>query len=597
MSDVDLLRNRLFQEIAAREQTQTLLEKKTLELSQANQFLKSRESRYRVLSENCLIGIWQIDMDELIEYVNPTMCALLGIGDPSEVMGRPYDTFISTESLKDTKSQRKRWFFGGSSTCELEMISKTSRRQPAVSVSSAPLLSEKGKIEGLVMTVLDVTEKKEAVETIRKLALNDALTGLPNRNLFHQYLSNTLKMGRRLNQPVLLMSLDLDKFKTVNDTYGHAIGDALLMEVAVRIKNDIRETDIVARLGGDEFGIILPNMKNTEILGQIVSRIIEDISKPFLVARDEIFIGASIGITVFPDDGEELSILLRNADMAMYKAKEEGRNTYRCFAPEMTTRAIQRTKLDQDLRRAIGKSEFVIHYQPIIDIETSRIKGAEALVRWDHPKRGMVLPSDFIPLAEETGLIKQVGLWVLEMACAQAKEWEKTSLSKMDVSVNMSSQQLRLGLSLKHIEKVLSDTGLSPEKLTLEITETLFLDDTEQVIQWLYGVRKMGVQLSVDDFGTGYSSLSYLKRLPINTVKIDRSFIKDLQHDSEEPSLIKAIISMADSLDLKVVAEGVESLDQSRCLARLGCRYMQGYYYGKPMSAGKFPLDPGINKP
>ncbi|MCH9052797.1 MAG: EAL domain-containing protein [Proteobacteria bacterium] len=441
---------------------------------------------------------------------------------------------------------------------------------------------------GTAITFIDITKQKQVEEQIRRQANYDSLTGLPNRMLFLDRLKQAIVSVRRNNGLLALLFIDLDRFKVVNDTLGHVVGDRLLQEAAERLQASVREVDTVARLGGDEFTIILQDIAKAEDAAMVANKVIDNLGKPFLLDGHEAFIGASIGITIFPADGDNATTLLRNADVAMYRAKDAGRNEHQFFTKAMDAQALNRMSLENDLRYALERKQLFVHYQPIVEFQSERVINAEALLRWRHPTRGLVAPDEFIPLAEETGLIKSLGEWVLRTACAQAQAWRDMDLPVFGVSVNLSSGQLKRGFSRDTVATVLEETGLSPELLTFEITESLIMEDAEEAIAYLHAIREMGVGLSIDDFGTGYSSLSYLKRLPVDSVKIDRSFIHDVTVDPEDASLADAIIALAHNLGLKVIAEGVETKEQLDFLISRGCDLYQGYYFAKPMTAKKF---------
>ncbi len=438
---------------------------------------------------------------------------------------------------------------------------------------------------GTALTFVDITKQKQVEEQIRRQANYDSLTELPNRMLFRDRLTRAIVSARRENGLVALLFIDLDRFKVVNDTLGHIVGDRLLRKAAERLQASVREVDTVARLGGDEFTIILQDIARTEDAAIVANKVIDSLGKPFLLDGHEAFIGASIGITVFPSDGDNAATLLRNADVAMYRAKDAGRNEYRFFTKAMDAQALNRMSLENDLRYAVERQQFFVHYQPIVELRSGRVINVEALLRWRHPKRGLVAPDEFIPLAEETGLIKPLGEWVLRTACAQAQAWRDMDLPVFGVSVNLSSGQLKRGFSRETVAAILEETGLSPDLLTFEITESLIMEDTEEAITYLHAIKEMGVGLSIDDFGTGYSSLNYLKRFPVDSVKIDRSFVRDVTVDPEDASLADAIIALAHNLGLKVIAEGVETKEQLDFLQSRGCDLYQGYYLGRPMTA------------
>ena len=434
----------------------------------------------------------------------------------------------------------------------------------------------------------DITQRKQSEEKIRRQANYDALTGLPNRALFLDRLRAAIASARREDGKIALLFIDLDRFKVVNDTLGHTIGDKLLGQAAARLTACVREVDTVARLGGDEFTMILEDVARGEDAAIVAEKIIQSLSEPFWLDGNEVFIGGSVGITLFPSDAGDAPTMLRNADMAMYRSKQAGRSVYRFFTQEMDAQVLARMDLERDLRRALGRQEFVVYFQPIVDLGTGVVTSAEALLRWCHPERGMVSPGEFIPLAEETGLIGPLGEWVLRQACAQAKAWQDAGLTSVGVSVNLSSRQLKRGLSGDTIAQVFRETGLEPRFLTFEITETLIMEDTDDAVAWLNSIKEMGIRLSVDDFGTGYSSLSYLKRFPVDVVKIDRAFVRDVTVDPDDVSLIEAILAMTHSLKLKVVAEGVEEQDQLDLLRSRGCDMVQGFFFSKPLPFEEF---------
>ena len=441
----------------------------------------------------------------------------------------------------------------------------------------------------LIATLRDITERKEAEALIVKQANYDSLTKLPNRTLFMDRLSLALTRASRNGGQIGLLFIDLDNFKKVNDTLGHSAGDQLLQEAAERLTACVRETDTVARLGGDEFTIILPDLQKAHDVEQVVRQILDRLSKPYLIDGTEVFASGSVGITLFPDDGKDAETLLKNSDTAMYRAKYDGRNTFRFFTAKMNAEALESVKLENQLRHAVDRGEFVLHYQPIIDLESGRVAGAEALLRWNHPVDGIVSPIKFIPLAEETGLIVPIGDWVFKAACEQIREWHDIGLNSLHVSVNLSPRQCREITFGETFEDTLRTTGADPNAVTLEITENLLMEsDNDDAVTMLHKLRDQGVHLSLDDFGTGYSSLSYLKRFPFDVLKIDRSFVKDVATDSEDKALIEAMIAMAHGLNIKVVGEGAETREQVDFLRSRNCDAVQGYYFSKPIPADQF---------
>ena len=432
-----------------------------------------------------------------------------------------------------------------------------------------------------------VIVRKRSEEQLKYLAHHDVLTGLPNRALLHDRLRQAMYEAARHHRIVGVAFLDLDRFKTINDSLGHEIGDQLLRAVAQRLSDCLRPGDTVARLSGDEFAVVLAGMAHADDAARVVQKILGAFTLPFPVAAQELFVTASVGLTLYPLDDSGAEGLLRNADIAMYRAKEAGRNNYQFYAPEMTAKSRERLSLENALRYALERGEFEIHYQPVVDIGARAVEGVEALVRWRHPERGMVSPADFIPLAEETGLIVPLGEWVLEQACRQVRAWRAQGLPRLTLAVNVSARQFRQkGLS-EAIAAVLARTGFDAADLELELTESL-LADTE-ILATLNALAAQGIQLSIDDFGTGYSALSYLKRFPIDTLKIDRSFVRDAASDPDTAALTSAMIAMAHALEIRVIAEGVETEEQLRFLAEHGCDAVQGYYFSAPVPPAQLP--------
>jgi diguanylate cyclase (GGDEF)-like protein/PAS domain S-box-containing protein len=438
------------------------------------------------------------------------------------------------------------------------------------------------RIDGIAT---DITERKSHAERIVYQANHDALTGLPNRNLLNDRIEQALALARRSGQHVAVLFMDLDGFKFINDSYGHPFGDALLCTVAARLQVVVRESDTVARLGGDEFLILLPSLDRAEDARQVASKVLDAFKVQISQGGRDLHLSASIGISVFPDDGDDGALLLQHADVAMYQAKAKGRNRFQCYASEMGTQAQERVELEAALRLALECRQLELHYQPQVDRESGRIVGVEALLRWTHPTLGRVSPARFIPLAEETGLIIPIGEWVLRTACAQAQLWHAAGYSGLSVAVNMSARQFQQQDVPALVRSVLSTTGLPARFLELELTESVLMHDTDQVVLTMQEIRQIGVRLALDDFGTGYSSLSYLKRFPIDVLKIDQSFTFDVTLDASTASITRAIIAMAHSLQMTTVAEGVENQTQFDFLGKLGCDVMQGYHIARPMPA------------
>ena len=432
-------------------------------------------------------------------------------------------------------------------------------------------------------------EQREAKARIEYLATHDGLTGLPNRLMFSQLLNISIKTTLRHGRQSAVLFIDLDRFKIINDTLGHADGDTLLMEMAQRLKGCLRASDVVARLGGDEFVVLLNEIDEPHHAAEVAQKLLSVIVKPVLLRGQECRVTASIGIAICPIDGEDEQQLTKNADLAMYLAKEEGKNGFRFFSRQLKTQSVERLAMETSLRNAIDRQEFSLHYQPKRDLETGAITGVEALLRWRHPDLGLLPPAQFIPLAEETGLIVQIGRWVMKTACAQGVTWQAEGLPPLSIAVNLSPRQfLHEGL-LDDLDDVLNETGLDPALLEIEITESMVMQNVDRAIDLLTMIKARGVRLAIDDFGTGYSSMSLIKRFPIDTLKIDRSFVRELPRDTEDKAIAEAIIGIGKALGLTIIAEGVETPEQERFLKDRACDQMQGYLLSKPVPADDIP--------
>lgn len=442
---------------------------------------------------------------------------------------------------------------------------------------------------GIGMIACLLEDEREASELAAveagHLAYHDAMTGLPNRPLFMDRLIVALAQANRANQKLAVFFLDLDRFKDINDSLGHSTGDALLKGVAERIRRCVREGDTVARFGGDEFTLLIPKIENIEDVAKIAQKIIDNLKIPFLIAEREMFVTTSIGIGIFPGDGHDPETLVRNADTAMYRAKDQGRDNYQLYAPAMNARALERLALENMLRKALSHHELRVYYQPLVDLASKRIVGLEALVRWQHPDLGFLLPAHFISTAELSGLIIPIGQWVLLTACKQLRQWQKRVDSDLTVSVNLSARQFQQPNLVSSVAEVLDESGIDPRSLELEITESNAMQNAEVTIHTLRELKALGVRISMDDFGTGYSSLNYLKRFPIDTLKLDQSFVREVNTDRRDAAIVSAVISMAHSLDLTVVAEGVETEEQLGFLRQERCDRIQGFLFSAPMSA------------
>jgi diguanylate cyclase (GGDEF)-like protein/PAS domain S-box-containing protein len=442
----------------------------------------------------------------------------------------------------------------------------------------------------VVSMAQDVSENKAAQKQVEFLAYHDTLTGLPNRLLVQDHLEQAILAAEREKSKVALLFIDLDKFKTINDSLGHVIGDSLLKEVAIRLRTCLREVDTLSRQGGDEFLIVLKNIRDTESITVVTEKILARLSEPFMIEHNELAISLSIGVAVYPDDGKDFETLLKKSDTALYQAKDSGRNTYRFHTEQMNTDAIEHLQMRNGLRRALEHGEFVLHYQPQISLVTGKIIGAEALIRWQHPELGMVPPGRFISIAEDSGLIVPIGDWVLQEACRQAVVWREAGLPEMLMAVNLSAAQFKRGDVVKSVLSALEKSGLKPALLELELTESILIRDTDKVLATVRQLKSLGLKLSIDDFGTGYSSLSYLKQFNVDKLKIDQSFVRDMADDQSDAAIVSAIIQMAKSLNLVTIAEGVENEHQLALLRKLQCEEVQGYYFAKPLPAADFAV-------
>jgi diguanylate cyclase (GGDEF)-like protein len=434
-------------------------------------------------------------------------------------------------------------------------------------------------------TVEDITDRKVAEERVQFLAYYDVLTGLPNRTLLRDRLAQALASARRQKDKVVLLFLDLDRFKIINDSLGHSLGDLLLQDVAERLKRWAREQDTVARLGGDEFLIVLTRIKDVADAAVAAERIVNAMTAEFVVQGHSLRISCSLGLSIFPEHGADGETLIKNADAAMYCAKENGRNNFRFFTGDMNAQVLERLTSENSLRLALDKKELFLVYQPQMDIATGRITGLEALLRWQHPELGLVPPDGFIRIAENSGLIVPIGEWVIRTACSQSRKWHDEGLPAVPIAVNVSAVQFRQEGFCELIKRVLQETGLAPQNLELELTESLLLSNADVMSSVFQELKAMGLKLAIDDFGTGYSSLSYLKQFPVGKLKIDRAFIRDVAVSADDAAITTAIISMAKSLNLKVIAEGVETEAQMSFLRAHQCDEIQGYYFSKPLAA------------
>jgi diguanylate cyclase (GGDEF)-like protein/PAS domain S-box-containing protein len=548
------------------------------------EMLQNNENKYRALFEESADANWLMDEKGFLEC-NSAALQMFGYS-PGTAMMHPAD--ISPPNQPDGTSSRvaaeykmAKAFRNGRERFEWMHQRKNGNTFPAEVCLTALTLSGRPT---LLATVRDITDRKAAEERVQYLAYYDALTGLPNRTLLQDRLAKALASARRRKDKVALLFLDLDRFKDINDSLGHSVGDLFLQQVGERLKKWGREHDTVARLGGDEFLIMVTEVKDASDAAIAGERLMDAMTAEFVVQGHLLSINCSLGISVFPEHGSDGETLIKNADAAMYSAKDNGRNNFRFFTEEMNARVVERLTLESSLRFALEKKQLFLVYQPQMDIATGRITGMEALLRWRHPNLGLVPPDKFIRIAENSGLIVPIGEWVLRTACRQARKWQDEGLPAVSVAVNVSAVQFRQERFCELIGRVLRETGLAPQYLELELTESLLLANAEVMLSVVQELKTMGLTLAIDDFGTGYSSFSYLRQFPVNKFKIDRSFIRDVAVNPDDAAITAAIISMAKSLRLKVIAEGVETEEQISFLRTHQCDEIQGYYFSKPLS-------------
>ena len=534
-----------------------------------------------VVLETLEDGVVVLDAFHRVADLNPAAERVLA-STVADAIGRPIDRFMPELASVIGASSPSRTI-----DAELRLGTEPSARDFEVTVS--PLPGAAGRSTGRLIVLRDVSDRKVAEERLDRLAHYDALTGLPNRKLFMDRLSQAIIRARRTPGPVALLFLDVDDFKVVNDSLGHDVGDSVLKELAARVQSCVRAEDTVARLSGDEFTVILPDIKSPADAAMAATRILEEIRRPVSVGGRELYVTASIGICVWPADGDNLMSLLRNADVAMYRAKAQ-RNRFEFYATSLSLQAALRLELDQELRRALDRGELRLHYQPIVSLQANEVVALEALIRWQHPTRGLLEPSEFLWRAEETGLIERIGRWVMEEACGHARLWARDpGEAPLPVAVNVAARQLRQPSLASEVKDVLGRTELTAESLILEISEQVVMDDVFGTVGMLHELKGLGVSLALGDFGTGSTSLSQLGRVPLDTLKIDRLFVQGLERDSEDAVIVGAMVSLARALGLSVVAEGVETAGQMRVLEKLGCDQMQGFLFSRPVPAGMVP--------
>jgi diguanylate cyclase (GGDEF)-like protein/PAS domain S-box-containing protein len=569
------------------------------ERMRAAQALARSEERFRALVQNGGELLSIVDLDATIRYVSPSAEALLG-ATPEAVVGTPLESYVHPDDRTALRQLLERAAAGP----RINLTEGFRVRHPAGGWRHVEAvcrnLQDVPAIGGIVLNVRDISERKGLEEQLAYRAYHDALTDLPNRTLLVDRLRQALARGVRGQHRVSVLFIDLDEFKVVNDSLGHAVGDQLLIATANRLRAGVRPGDTVARLGGDEFIVLLEDLADTDEARAVAARILAQFETPFKLAEREVFVGASIGIALsgaevrLPDD------LLRQADAAMYAAKSRGKGHSQVFEPGMQAQPMQRLTLEADLRRALERDELRLYYQPIVDLHTGQVRGVEALLRWQHPERGLVPPDQFVPLAEETGLIVPIGRWVLQEACRQAREWRDGGPALV-MSVNISSRQFQHPGLVDDVAQALRAADLPASDLRLEITESVAMEAGVATVETLQALKGLGVTLAIDDFGTGYSSLAYLKRFPVDTLKIDRSFVDGLGQDPQDTAIVRSVITIAKTLNLAVTGEGIENLEQFEELRALACDEGQGFYFARPtpgpeltrlIHAGRLTFDP-----
>ena len=542
---------------------------------------KEQDQLFRATMNGAQVGIFVLQ-DSVFRFANDYLLDAFGYS-AEELIGQmsPTDWVVPEQRAMVVDQMRRRAAGGPGRAYEITALRKDGSCFPA-RIIGTPV-----QIAGLpasVGTLVDISEQKAAEKKIRELADYDALTGLPNRRLLHDRFAQMVALAEREKSELAVIFLDLDHFKRINDSLGHSVGDELLCAVSERLGTVIRKVDTLARLGGDEFIFALPGIQ-AAAAAEIARRLLDVCAVPFVVAGHDPTVTPSLGISLYPRDGEDLEALLRNADAAMYKAKEVGRNAFQFYSSEMNTATLEHLLMESSLRRALTNHEFILHYQPLVCLKSGRIVGAEALIRWLRPELGLIMPDRFIKVAEDTGLINPLGDWVLLEACRQAMCWQAEGLPPVRMAVNVAPVQFRQAGFVEEVAGVLAATGLDAQLLELELTERTVMHDAEINLGTLSALNRMGVELALDDFGTGYSSLAYLKRFPVGKLKIDRSFVRDLEHDQDDRVIASTIVLMGHNLRLNVLAEGVETPDQLKLLGQMGCDMAQGFYFSRAVPA------------
>jgi diguanylate cyclase (GGDEF)-like protein/PAS domain S-box-containing protein len=557
------------------------------ERKRTEQALRESEERFRTLADNISQLAWMADAKGRVFWYNKRWFEYTG-GTPEGMHGRGWKNVQHPEHRTRVVRSFREAVKRGDGWEDTFPIRGSDGSYRWFLSRAIPIRNELGTVVRWFGTNTDITERRQMEEEVRHLAQHDSLTGLPNRRLFSEIIRVELAQARRNHGKVAILFLDLDRFKEINDTLGHETGDELLKQTAVRLRGVIRTSDSVARIGGDEFNVLIPDMSFSEYAVEVAQKILNEIRRPFIVNGHELSVSTSIGISVFPDDGEEIDTLMRYADIAMYYAKEHGRNMYQFYNPVINTRSLERIRFENSLRQAIDHDQFVLYYQPLVDLETRRMVSVEVLLRWKHPEQGLLAPGRFFGAAEEIGFMPEIDDWVLKTAGAQLKTWMDEGAGPVCVTVNLSKRQFESHDLVPRLAAILDETGLPRQCLDIEITEATAMEDTDRTIARLMELKALGIHASIDNFGVGYSSLNFLKRMQVGKLKIDRSFIHDIPRDADDRAIINGVLLMAHSMKMKVVASGVEDEEQLSFLREARCDEAQGYLFSEPLPAERF---------
>jgi len=564
-------------------------------LKQAESNLQALANRLSLATTVAGVGVWEWELANNTLTWDSTMFSIYGFAPMAPMPYEIWSAAVHPEDLPVREDALRKVIEGkGEGTSEFRIVMADGSAKN-ISAAERVVLDHNAKVIRVVGVNVDVTGRKQMEESLRnsealmtQLAEHDYLTGLPNRMLLNDRIGRTIELARRNKEKAAVLFLDMDGFKHINDSLGHPTGDMLLQAIGKRLVECVRASDTVSRQGGDEFIVLLPEVEHPADTVVAAKRMLEAVATVHSIDQHDLQITCCIGVSVYPDDGLDAETLIKNADIALYQAKEIGQSSYQFFQPAMTVRAVERQFIEENLHRALARREFALHYQPVVNLRTHAITGAEALIRWNHPKRGLISPGEFIPVAEDSGLILPIGSWVLEESCRQVRAWMDAGLPELTMAVNVSGLQFQSGNFAKDLFATLLDFGLDPRFLVLEVTESLLMKRPDFTASILETLREKGVQVAIDDFGTGYSSLSYLTKLPLDTLKIDQSFVRQITKMPNETSVVTAIVGMGKSLKLRVIAEGVETVEELRFLRDLGCDEAQGYLFSRPLTSDKF---------